>query len=81
MNLIYHGCMFKNADGRNETNLKNADETKCFWKDHCYVSNRGVKTRLRTKNEPTVCYKDFDDYLLKREWINRWVLGKEEKKN
>ena len=53
------------------------------------ISNRGVKTRFRIKNEPTISYKDLhvymlhvkNDSMLKREWINRWVLGTEQTDN
>ena len=84
MDWLYHGCMLKNVDGTNQ--IIDAGENcfvptgKCFWKDPSDVKNK-VKTRFQTKNEPTVDYKAFDDYQFKREFINRWVLGKEQKNN
>ena len=48
-------------------------------KDPVEVKN-GVKTRSRTKNEPTVNFKGFDWYHIQKEFISRWVLGKEQKK-
>ena len=47
-------------------------------KDPVEVKN-GVKTRPRTKNEPTVNFKGFDWYHIQKEFISRWVLGKEQK--
>ena len=85
MDKIYHGSFPKNADGTNS--IIAAGEkcvvatNKCFWKEPCDVVKHGVKTRSRAYTEPSVDYKSFDDYYIKREWINRWVLGKEQKNN
>lgn len=63
--------MFKNANGKNR--IIRAGEnclvptSKCFWKDPCDVAKYGVKTKSCTKNKPTIDYKDFDDYTLKKE--------------
>ena len=82
MECIYHGCMYKNSDGINRIIAAGekclVSTRKSFQRDSYDVSNHRVKTRPCTKNRPT---EDFDDYMLKREWINRWVLGKEEKNN
>lgn len=69
MDRLYHGCMLKNADGTNR--IIDAGEKclvmarKCFWKDPSEV-----KTRSQTENEPNIDYKMFDNYHVKREWID-----------
>ena len=77
--------MFQNADGTNRIIAAGekflVPNSNCFQKDLYDVSNYKVKSRSHTKNEPIVSYKDFDGYMLKREWINRWVLGKKQKNN
>ena len=84
MERLYHGCMLKNADGTNR--IIAADEKclvptcKCFWKGSCNVKH-GVKTGSRAKNEPTIDCKAFDNYRAKKEFTDRWVLGKEQKSN
>ena len=56
------------------------ETNNCFWKEPTYIKNK-VKTRCQTENEPTVDYKTFNDYNTKREWNDRWLLGKEQKNN
>ena len=73
MDRLYHGCMLKNAEGTNR--IIDAGEKclvmtrKCFWKDPSDVKNK-VKTRSQTENEPNIDYKMFNDYHIKREWID-----------
>lgn len=83
MEGMYHGCFFKNADGTNkiiktgETCLTPTDE--CFFKNPCDVRN-GVKTRSRTKNEPTVGLESFNQYhseKLPKYRIKGWSQGEE----
>ena len=85
MDLVYDGCIAKNANGTNkiigpgEKYLVPTD--KCFWKDPREVRNCRVKARSCTKNNPTVSIKECDTYVCQREWINRWALGIEQKES
>ena len=78
MDCIYHHCFPENAVGTNRIIAKGKkciiSTNKCFWKDPCDVLKYGVKTRSRANDEPIVDFKTFDDYHIKRKWINRWVL-------
>ena len=42
-------------------------------------SKKWGKDKVTTKNEPTVNFKGFDWYHIQKEFISRWVLGKEQK--
>ena len=58
-----HGCMMKNANGTNKI-IIGIDKfitltDKCMWNYPCDVPN-GVKTRSKTKNEPTADYKEVE---------------------
>ena len=66
MTMSHHRCTLKNAD---ETNKIITCTDKCITptdkyirKCPCNVTN-GVKTRSKTKNEPTVDYKEEDKYF------------------
>ena len=66
---IYHGCFYKNADGKNKI-IKTDDKClvptdECFWKDPCEVKH-GVKTKTRVKNESRVTLKSFNRYYDER---------------
>lgn len=84
MERLYHGCMLKNADGTNRIIAADGKclvpTCKCLWKGPCNVKH-GVKTVSRAKNEPTIDCKAFEDYRAKKEFTDRWVLGKEQKSN
>ena len=61
MELIYHGCMIKNADGTNKI-IRPGEKcltltAQCFWKDPQDVIS-GVKTRSQTLKQPTVSIQD-----------------------
>ena len=72
MAMSYYGCMLKNADGTNKiitcTDKCISPTDKCMWKCPCDVPN-GVKTRSKTKNEPTVDYKEEDKYFAAKYFI------------
>lgn len=84
MGCIYHGCFTKNADGTNRIIAKGmkclTPTNECFWKDPVDVKNK-IKTRSQTENQLMVDYKAFDDYMTKKQWVERWLLGKEQKNN
>ena len=58
MELIYHGCMSKNADvsnkiiGPSENCL--TPTAQCLWKDPQDVKSSGVKTRSQAAKQPIV---------------------------
>ena len=85
MALIQHGCMIKNADGTNKLIgpgrkcLVPTDE--CFWKNPWNAKKCQMKSRSRTKKEPTVSIKDYKTYMQQRQWIDHWVLPIERKDN
>ena len=85
MDQIYHGCMTKNVDGTNKLIVPGkkclVPTEKCFWKDPRDIKNRKVKTRSRTKIEPTVSIKDYDTYMRQKQWINRWFLSSAAEEN
>ena len=78
MELIYHGCMIKNAHGTNKT--IGPDEkcltftAQCFWKDPQDVIS-GVKTRSQTSKQPNVSIRDYNYYFENKERIRQWILG------
>ena len=72
---IYHGCFYKNADGKNKI-IKTGDKClvptdECFWKDPCEVKH-GVKIKSRAKNESRVTLKSFNRYYDER-LVDFWV--------
>ena len=73
--------MLKNVDGTNEiiTNSENSitPTDQCLWKHPNDVPNR-VKTRSKTKDEPTVGYKEVDEYFASKYFIHRWIMGKDD---
>ena len=64
--------MLENADRTNKiiTGTKQciASTDKCMWKHLNNVPN-GVKTRSKTKNEPTVAYQEIDRYFVVKYFI------------
>ena len=80
--MSYHGCMLKNADGTNKiiigTEQCITPTDKCMWKNRNGVPNR-VKTRSKTKNEPTIDYEEVDRYFVVKYFIHRWVMGKKDR--
>ena len=66
MELIYHGCMTKNADGTNKIigpGEKCLTPTaQCFWKDHQDIKSSGVKTHNQAARQPTVSTQDYNYY-------------------
>ena len=64
MDLIYHGCVYANADGTYkliaEGDRRLVPTNRCFWKDPSDVATR-VKTRSMTKRERTVSLKTFNN--------------------
>ena len=80
MELIYHDCFTKNADGTNK--LIGPGEkcltlsAQCFWKDPKYVHS-GVKTRSQSANQPTVSSEDYEHYFQKKQGIEQWTSGTE----
>ena len=84
MDCLYRGCMFKNADRTNKIIAAGekcqVPTRECFWKDPCDVKHT-VKTRSQARNEPTIDYKAFYDCQFRKGFIDRWVLGKEQKNN
>ena len=78
MELIYHGCFTKNADGTNK--LIGPGEkcltptAQCFWKDPKDFRS-GVKTRSQSANQPTVSTEDYEYYFQKKQRIEQWILG------
>ena len=66
MTMSHHGCTLKNADETNKiitcTDKCITPTDKCIRKCPCNVTN-GVKTRSKTKNEPTVDYKEEDKHF------------------
>ena len=80
MELIYHGCFTKNADGTNK--LIGPGEkcltptAQCFWKDPKDVRSR-VKTRSQSANQPTVSTEDYEYYFQKMQRIEQWISGTE----
>ena len=80
MELIYHGCFTKNADGTNK--LIGPGEkcltptAQCFWKDPKDVRS-GVKTRSQSANQPTVSTEDYEYYFQKKQRIEQWISGTE----
>ena len=80
MELIYYGCMIKNADGTNKT-IGPYEKcltliAQCFWKDPQDVIS-GVKTRSQTSKQPTVSIRDYNYYFENKERIRQWILGTE----
>ena len=81
MELIYHGCMSKNADGSNK--IIGPGETcltltfQCFWKDRQDVKSSGVKTRSQAAKQPTMRIQDYNDYFENQEHIRQWIFGTE----
>lgn len=77
--------MFKSTDRTNRIIAAGekciVPTSQCFWKDPCDIGNRRVKATFRAKNEPTISYKELDDYVSQGECIKRWVLGIEQKNN
>ena len=81
MSVIYHGSMLKNINRTNKiiTNTENCitPTDQCLWKHPNDVPN-GVKTRSKTKDEPTVGYKEVDKYFTSKYFIHRWIMGKDD---
>ena len=79
--MSYHGCMLKNADGTNKiiTGMEQCitPTDKCMWMHPNDVPNE-VKTRSKTKNEPTVSYEEVDRYFAIKCFIHQWIMGKED---
>ena len=79
--VAYHGCMLKNAGGANKiiNNTENCITTtdQCLWKHPDDVLN-GVKTKPKTKDDPTVGYKEVDKYFASKFFIHRWIIGKDD---
>ena len=75
---IYHGCMTKNADGRNRligVDKKSLVPTaKPFWKYIEDIETSVVKTCIQCKKQPTVSHKAFSTYFWNKdkEDIERW---------
>lgn len=67
MDAIYHGSVFKKADGTNKIIVANEKflfpTDKCRWKFPSNVSN-GVKNRSKIKkNELAINYEEVDKYI------------------
>ena len=81
MELIYHGCMTKNADGTNKIigpGEKCLTPTaQCFWKDHQDIKSSGVKTHNQAARQPTVSTQDYNYYFENKERIRQWISGTE----
>ena len=45
---------------------------ECFWKGQRDVKN-GVKTRSRTKNEPSIRQKAIEQYDKQKQFIDHWI--------
>ena len=80
MELIYHGCFTKNADGTNKPigpGEKCLTPTaQCFQKDPKDVRS-GVRTCSQLDNQPTVTIEVYQYYFQKKECIQRWISGTE----
>ena len=80
MELIYHGCFTKNADGTNK--LIGPGEkcltptAQCFWKDPKDVRS-GVKTRSQSANQAIVSTENYKYYFQKKEGIEQQISGTE----
>ena len=76
MELIYHGCFTKNADGTNK--LIGPGEkcltptTQCFWKDPKDFRS-GVTTRSQSANQAIVSIEDYEYYFQKKQRIEQWI--------
>ena len=74
MELIYHGCFTKNADGTNK--LIGPGEkcltptAQCFWKDPKDVRS-GVKTRSQSANQAIVSTEHYKYYFQKKQRIEQ----------
>ena len=80
--MSYHGCILKNADGSNKIIFRTdkcvTPTDKCMWKYPWNVPN-GVKTRSKTKNGPTVGYKEVNNYFAAKYFTHRRFMGKEDR--
>ena len=81
MELIYHGCMNRNADGTNKI-IGSGERcltptTQCFWKDPQDVKIAGVKTRSQAANQPVVSISDYNYYVENKERIRQWISSTE----
>ena len=80
MELIYHSCFRKNADGTNK--LIGPGEkyltptTQCFCKDPKDVRS-GVKTHSQSANQAIVSTEDYEYYFQKKQRIEQWISGTE----
>lgn len=81
MELIYHDCAIKNADGTNK--LIGPGEkcltsiAQCFWKDPQDIKSSGVTTRSQAARQPTVSTQDFNYYFENKERMRQWIFGTE----
>ena len=79
MELIYHGCMTKNADGKNKIIGHGGKcltpTAQCFWKDPQNIKSSGVKTRSQAARQPTVSTQDYNYYFANKVRIRQWISG------
>ena len=80
--MSYHRCMLKNVDRCNKI-ITGAEQCitptdKGMWKHPNDVPNR-VKTRSKTKNEPTSSYEEVYRYFVVKYFIYQWVMRKEDR--
>ena len=81
MELIYHGCMTKNADGTNKI-IGPGEKcltltAQCFWKDPQDIKSSAVKTRSQAARQPTVSTQGYNYYFENKERIRQWISGTE----
>ena len=70
MELIYHGCMTKNADG---TNKIIGPGEKCLTPTAQDIKSSGVKTHNQAARQPTVSTQDYNYYFENKERIRQWI--------
>ena len=78
MDRLYHGCMTKDADGKNRL-IGPGEEcpvqtVRPFWKYIEDIDTSGLKTRTQYKKQSTVSNTAFDTYFenKNKEDIERW---------
>ena len=74
MDLIYHSCFTKNADGTNQL-IRLGEKcvtptAQCFWKDPKDIRSR-VKTRSQSENQALVSTKQYRHYFRNKQRIQQ----------